>query len=617
LPLRIEDYAMVGDTQSAALVGVDGSIDWLCLPRFDADACFAALLGEPRHGRWLLAPAGGVKGVRRRYRDDTLVLETEFDTGDGAVRIIDFMPIRQQNPDLVRIVEGVRGRVPMRMELVIRFGYGAVVPWVQRVDGALRAVGGPDALSLVTPVETRGEDYTTVADFTVAEGDRVPFLLTWHSSHVAPPAPAGAEKSLADTERWWRAWSARCTYQEEWREPVLRSLITLKALTYAPTGGIAAAATTSLPEAPLGVRNWDYRFCWLRDATLTLYSLMLAGYEDEARAWRDWLLRAVAGDPSQLQIMYGVAGERRLTEVELDWLPGYLGAKPVRIGNAAAEQLQLDVYGEVLDTLHQARRTGLEPSPVAWRLEQKLLEYLESGWRQQDEGIWEVRGPSRHFTHSKVMAWVAMDRAVHAVEDFGLDGPVARWKRLRAEVHAEVCREAYDPDRNTFTQYYGGRELDAALLLIPAVGFLPGTDERVRGTVEAVERELCNDGFVMRYAKESFESVDGLPAGEGAFLPCTFWLVDCYNLIGRSEDARKLFERMLSLRNDVGLLSEEYEPAQRRLLGNFPQAFSHIGLVNSARNLQPGFGPAEHRESTARPEAARTRHAPRGGQRGR
>ena len=602
MPLRIEDYAMIGDTQAAALVGLDGSIDWLCLPRFDSDACFSALLGEPRHGRWLLAPAGDVRATRRRYRGDTLVLETESDTDEGTVRVVDFMPIRDEptgdRPDVVRLVEGVRGRVPMNMELIIRFGYGAIVPWVRRLDGALLAVGGPDAVSLVTSVGTSGRDRTTVAEFAVSEGDRVPFVLTWHPSNEAVPAPVDATRALRDTEAWWQAWSDRCLYTGEWRDLVLRSLIALKALTYAPTGGIVAAATTSLPEAPVGVRNWDYRFCWLRDATFTLYSLMLAGYEGEARAWRDWLLRAVAGDPTDLQIMYGVGGERRLTEQQIPWLPGYQGAQPVRIGNAAAEQLQLDVYGEVLDTMHQARRTGLEVSEAAWRLERALVETLESGWQQPDEGIWEVRGPRRHFTHSKVMAWVAMDRAVRAVEDFGLDGPVERWKRLREEIHQQVCTEAYDPDRNTFTQYYGGKELDASLLLMPIVGFLPASDPRVAGTVEAIQQELCDQGFVLRYAASSFESVDGLPAGEGAFLPCTFWLVDALALMGRDDDARALFERLLGICNDVGLLSEEYEPATGRLLGNFPQAFSHVALVNSARNLAAGPSPAEHREST-------------------
>ncbi|MDQ3669980.1 MAG: glycoside hydrolase family 15 protein, partial [Actinomycetota bacterium] len=606
MPLKLEDYGLIGDTQTAALVGRDGSVDWLCMPRFDSAACFAALLGEPDHGRWLIAPAAGGLATRRRYRPGTLVLETEFEVDEGAIRVIDFMPPREQDPDLVRIVEGVRGRVPVRMELVIRFDYGSIIPWARRLNGTLTYTGGPDALSLRTPVETRGENLTTVAEFTVAEGDRVPFVLTWYPSSEPAPREIEAARALEQTEVWWQDWSARCEYEGEWREPVLSSLIVLKALTYAPTGGIVAAPTTSLPEKIGGVRNWDYRYCWLRDATFTLYSLLLAGYTTEAREWRDWLLRAVAGDPADLQIMYGPAGERRLTEIELDWLPGYEGSRPVRIGNAASDQLQLDVYGEVMDVLHQARSVDLQPSleEAAWALQRKLLDYLEGSWREPDEGIWEVRGPRRHFTHSKVMAWVAADRAVRAVEDLGLEGPVDDWKRLRSEIHDEVCREGYDADRRTFIQSYGSKQLDASLLMIPLIGFLPPSDDRVRGTVEAIERELCEDGFVARYSMdEASAEVDGLPPGEGAFLPCTFWLADNLHLLGRKDEARRVFERLLALRNDLGLLAEEYDTESGRLVGNFPQAFSHVGLVNTAHNLSSEPGPAQERpQATSSPQ---------------
>jgi len=601
--VRIEDYAVLGDTQTAALVGRDGSIDWLCLPRFDSGACFASLLGEARHGRWLLSPQGQVGPPRRRYRPGTLILETDFETDSGAVRLIDFMPPRDSSPDVVRIVQGLRGQVRLRMELVIRFDYGSIIPWLRSLDGVLCAVGGPDSLYLHTPVETHAEHLTTVAEFVVSPRDRVPFVLTWNPSHRPMTAPTDAERALADTEAWWKDWSGRCTYTGPYREQVLRSLITLKALTYAPTGGIVAAPTTSLPEALGGVRNWDYRYCWLRDATFTLYSLMAAGYRDEARAWRDWLLRAAAGDPAQLQIMYGPAGERRLTELALDWLPGYEGSAPVRIGNAAVRQLQLDVYGEVMDTLHQARRIGIEGDEFSWDLQRNLLDYLETGWNQPDEGIWEVRGPRRHFTHSKVMAWVAVDRAVKDIEAYGLPGDVERWKRLRETIHEEVCKKGYDPDRRSFVQYYGGRELDASLLMIPLVGFLPPGDERVRATIEAIERELCHDGFVLRYQTSASRHVDGLPPGEGVFLACTFWLADNYWLLGRHDKARRLFERLLAVCNDVGLLSEQYDPHTRRLLGNFPQAFSHVSLVNTAFNLSADIGPAEHRPSDGEPEA--------------
>ena len=595
--MRIEDYALIGDTQTAALVGRDGSIDWLCLPRFDSGACFAALLGHERHGRWILSPVCDIRRVRRRYRPGTLILETEFETDDGTVRVIDCMPPRERAPDVVRVVEGIRGQVSMHMELVIRFDYGSVVPWVRQLNGVLSAVAGPDALYLHTPIETRGEELTTVADFSVSEGQRVPFLLIWHPSHEAPPQPIDPLGAVEETEEWWQEWSGRCTYKGEWQDHVLRSLITLKALTYAPTGGIVAAATTSLPELLGGVRNWDYRYGWLRDATFTLYALMTAGYKEEASAWRDWLLRAVGGDPAQLQIMYGPAGERRLTEIELPWLPGYEGSAPVRIGNGAVRQFQLDVYGEVMDTLHQARRIGIEEDESAWALQQHLLDFLESRWKEPDEGIWEVRGPRRQFTHSKVMAWVAVDRFVKDVEGFGGKMELDRWRRLRAEIHEQVCTQGYDPSRRAFTQYYGSKELDASLLMIPLVGFLPATDERMRGTVQAIEQELCRDGFVLRYQTEETQAVDGLPPGEGVFLACTFWLADNYALLGRHEEARHLFERLLGLCNDVGLLSEQYDPYAQRLLGNFPQAFSHVSLINTARNLSPEAGPAVHRKS--------------------
>jgi len=595
MALRIEDYALIGDTQTSALVGKDGSIDWLCLPRFDSGACFAALLGDAGHGRWSLAPADPRPLVRRRYRDATLVLETEFETPDGTVRLTDCMPPRDEAPDVVRVVEGLSGRVRMQMELVIRFDYGAIVPWVYRQDGLLKAVAGPDALALQTDLELQGENFTTTADFTVEAGQKVPFVLTWYPSHRPLPRPSDPVEAIEDTDAWWREWSARGTYEGPWRDAVQRSLITLKALTYGPTGGIVAASTTSLPEKIGGVRNWDYRYCWLRDATFTLYSLMLGGYDEEARSWRDWLLRAVAGTPSAMQIMYGAAGERRLTEMELNWLPGYEGSSPVRLGNAAVDQFQLDVYGEVMDALHQARCSGVEAAADAWSLQRALMDFLESAWARPDEGIWEVRGPRRHFTHSKVMAWVAVDRAVKSVERFGLEGPVEGWRQLRARIHSEVCEEGWNNGRGSFTQYYGSRELDASLLMMAPVGFLPATDPRVRATVEAIERELCVDGFVLRYLPEA-TAVDGLPGDEGAFLACTFWLADNLSLLGRHEEAESLFERLLALRNDVGLLSEEYDPRAGRMLGNFPQAFSHVSLVNTAYNLFNSTAPAHHRQ---------------------
>jgi GH15 family glucan-1,4-alpha-glucosidase len=503
------------------------------------------------------------------------------------------MPPRSHQLDLVRVVVGQHGHVAMRMELIMRLDYGSIVPWVRRTEHGIRAIGGPDALELYSHVELRGEQLTTVADFTVAAGQRVPFVLVWHPSHRPPPPPIDPEEALCQTEHWWQAWSQRCTYEGPWREAVMRSLITLKALTYAPTGGIVAAPTTSLPERLGGVRNWDYRYCWVRDATFTLYALMSGGYIDEARAWRDWLLRSVAGTPSQLNIMYGLGGERRLSELELEWLPGYEGASPVRIGNAAYRQFQLDVYGEMMDVLSVADQLGLPPDPDAWQVQRALLAFLESAWRQPDEGIWEVRGPKRHFTHSKVMAWVAVDRVIKAVEHGGVDGPVERWRQLRDTIHAEVCQRGFDAERNTFVQYYGGHALDASLLMIPLVGFLPASDGRVRGTVEAIERHLMADGFVARYP--TTEEVDGLPPGEGAFLACTFWLADALALMGRHAEARERFERLLTLCNDVGLLSEQYDPAARRLVGNFPQALSHVALINTACNLSAGEGPAAHR----------------------
>lgn len=596
MPSRIEDYALIGDCQTAALAARDGSIDWLCVPHFDSPACFAALLGTPEHGRWLLAPAGGARATRRRYRDGTLVLETDHETDGGAVTVIDFMPPRERTPDLVRLVVGTRGAVRMRSELAIRFDYGSVVPWVRREAGGIHAIAGPDMLHLHTPAELRGEGLTTVAEFTVAQGQRVPFVLSWHPSNEPPAPPIDAEEALGHTERWWREWAGCCAYRGEWAEAVTRSLITLKALTFAPTGGLVAAPTTSLPEQLGGVRNWDYRYCWVRDATFTLYALLVAGYRDEAAAWREWLLRAVAGQPSQLHILYGIDGTRRLPELELPWLPGYEGARPVRVGNAAAEQFQLDVYGELFDMLYQCRRAGLPPDEATWRMEKALLGFVGSNWQRPDDGIWEVRGPQRHFTHSKVMAWVAVDRAVKSVEQFGLDGPAAQWRGLRAAIHEQVCREGFDAGLGSFVQSYGSKALDASLLMIPLVGFLPPGDGRVRGTVEAIERGLMKDGLVLRYACDP--NVDGLPRGEGAFLACSFWLADCLALLGRRADARGLFERLLALRNDVGLLAEEYDPDHRRLVGNFPQAFSHVGLVNTARNLSHAGGPAEDREGS-------------------
>ena len=592
--MKIEDYALIGDCQTAALVGRDGSIDWLCWPRFDSGACFAALLGRPEHGRWKLAPTGEAT-TTRSYRGETLILETEFETAQGAVTLIDFMPVREWESDLVRIVVGRRGRVAMEMELILRFDYGASVPWVTRLpegDG-ICAVVGPDMVVLHAPVALRGEDFTTVARFEVAEGQRLPFVLTYCPSHFNLPKRNNAEETLAHTEEFWTNWCRRCGVGGKWSAAVRRSLITLKALTYGPTGGLVAAPTTSLPEKIGGVRNWDYRYCWLRDATLTLFCLMDAGYMEEATAWREWLVRAVAGAPSQMQIMYGIAGERRLPESQLPWLPGYEGSAPVRIGNAAASQLQLDVYGEVMDVLHQGRRAGLETHEPGWALQRALLEHLETVWQEKDEGMWEVRGRKRHFTHSKIMCWVAFDRAVKAVEQFGRDGPVERWREIRDRIHADVCRRGFNRRRGVFVQSYGSSDLDASLLLIPNTGFLPCSDPRVKATIEAIERDLTVDGFVLRYRTR--RGVDGLPPGEGAFLACSFWMVDALWMLGRRDEACDLFERLLGLRNDVGLLAEEYDPALGRQLGNFPQAFSHIALINCAMNLSEREKPAEQR----------------------
>jgi GH15 family glucan-1,4-alpha-glucosidase len=583
MPLPIEHYALVGDCHTAALVGNDGSIDWLCLPRFDSPACFAALLGGPEHGRWLLAPADRTNQVRRRYRDGGLILETEFDTDEGSVRIIDFMPLSDKRWDIVRIVEGLRGQVKLRMELIVRFDYGSIVPWVHQVDGVLLLTAGPDTLELTASVPVEGENMKSVAQFSVAAGQRQSFVLNYRPSHVQTHSAVDADLSLIETEKLWREWSGRCTYQGRWRESMVRSLVTLKALTYKPSGGMVAAPTTSLPEKPGGVRNWDYRYSWLRDATFTLNALLLAGYEDEAAAWREWLLRAIAGSPDDLQILYGVTGVRRLDEHELPWLPGYEGSAPVRVGNAAARQFQLDVYGEVMDTLHLARTAGLPPEPEAWKVQVALLRYLESHWELPDEGIWEVRGPARHFTHSKVMAWVAFDRGIKDAEQDGLEGPIDRWKKLRDKIHAEVCEKGFDRRANSFVQSYDSTHLDASLLLIPQVGFLPADDPRVLGTIAAIERNLLVDGLVLRYSTET--NVDALPAGEGCFLPCSFWLADSYALTGRRREGEALFERLISLSNDVGLFAEEYDPRVKRMLGNFPQALTHMAVVNSARLL--------------------------------
>jgi GH15 family glucan-1,4-alpha-glucosidase len=593
---RIEDYALIGDCETAALVGRNGSVDWLCWPRFDSDACFAALLGQPEHGRWLLQPLAPDVQSRRDYRRHTLILETRFETAEGAVTLIDFMPPRGDHSDIVRLVRGDRGRLRFRMELILRFDYGSVVPWVTRLeDRTWRAIAGPDMVVLRTPVALEGQDLTTVAEFDVAAGDTVPFVLTYGPSHLPPPDPIDPIDSLRSTEEFWTEWTSRAESGGEWSEAVTRSLMILKALTYAPTGGIVASPTTSVPEQLGGARNWDYRFCWLRDATLTLLALMNAGYDREARAWHDWLLRASAGSPAQLQTMYGLAGERRLTEWEVPWLPGYESSRPVRVGNAAYGQVQLDVYGEVMDVLHQARRGGIVDGDADWAFQRALVQRLDDVWMQPDESIWEVRGDPQHFTYSKVMAWVAFDRAIKTAELFGLEGPVDRWRSTQARIHAEVCDRGFNRQLGSFVQAYGSNLLDASLLLLPTTGFLPATDPRVAGTVA---RHLRADGLVARY--DTTATDDGLPPGEGAFLACSFWLADAYVLLGRIDEARALFERLLALRNDVGLLAEEYDPRLGRQVGNFPQAFSHVGLVNTAHNLSHARKPAEQRAGGGR-----------------
>jgi GH15 family glucan-1,4-alpha-glucosidase len=598
MALRIEDYAIVGDTRTAALVGYDGSIDWLCMPRFDSGAVFAALLGTPENGRWLLHPDGGSTPLRRRYRPGTLVLETELATDGGVVRIVDCMPVAHAGdkdaPQLLRLVEGVQGSVTMRSEVVLRPDYGRIVPWLKQEGRRLRIYAGPDAAMIDGDVHHDIEGSMAVGTFTVNEGESVGLRLAWTGWERDLPKQPDVPKMVAATERWWLRWSGRCKYDGEHEIAVKRSLITLKALSFEPTGGIVAAATTSLPEELGGVRNWDYRFCWLRDATYTLLALLDGGYTDEAEAWREWLLRVLAGDPKQMQIMYGIDGRRRLTEIQLPWLDGYADSKPVNVGNAAHEQFQLDVYGELMDALHQTRVHGIPPDGDAWHLQVQLISHLEDVWREPDDGIWEIRGERQHFVHSKVMAWVAFDRAIRGVEEFELPGPVERWREVRQEIFDEVCDKGYDTKRKTFTQYYGSAELDAALLLLAPVGFLPPDDKRVRGTIAAIEKELCTDGFVQRYTMKK-NSVDGLPPGEGAFLMCTYWLADNYTLQGRHKEARELFDRLLELGTDLALLSEEYDTKTDRLVGNFPQAFSHVSLVTTALSLNAAGGPAQRR----------------------
>ena len=590
----IEDYGLIGDCETAALVSKDGSIDWLCWPRFDSGACFAALLGDANNGRWRIAPADSILRNTRRYRPNTLILETSFVTAAGEVMLIDFLPLRGRASHLVRLVVGKRGTVPMTTELIIRFDYGASIPWVRRTDsGDLLAISGPDMLVLRTPIKLRGEELTTIGEFTVSAGQAIPFVLMHVPSHLPAPDPVDAQEVLQRTQGFWEEWTNTHRSTGKYADSVSRSLITLKALTYAPTGGIVAAPTTSLPERIGGSRNWDYRFCWLRDATLTLLAFMNAGYYDEARCWRDWLLRAAAGSPSQVQIMYGLAGERRLPEWEVPWLSGYQGSKPVRIGNAASDQLQIDIFGEVMDALHQARVGGLQFIADGWDFQRALLSHLEEVWSSVDNGIWEVRGGRQHFTHSKVMAWVGFDRAIKSAEAFGLEGPIDHWHKLRANIHEEVCEKGFNRSIGAFVQAYGSDELDASTLLIPAVGFLPPVDPRVKGTIAAIERRLMPKGLVLRY--DAGTSKDGLHQGEGAFLACSFWLADAYVLLGRRDDACQLFERLLSLGNDLGLLSEEYDPSAKRLLGNFPQAFSHIALVNTAHNIARTEKPCDQR----------------------
>jgi GH15 family glucan-1,4-alpha-glucosidase len=604
---RLEEYGVIGNMVSAALVGIDGSIDWLCLPRFDSPACFAALLGTPDNGRWLVAPKGKTVRASQRYLPGTAVLETQFETATGAVTVIDFMPLSddEEKVDVVRIVRGDRGEVVMGMELTLRFNYGQVIPWVTRRDYGLRAVAGPDAIELHTQTALEGRNMATCAEFTLREGETAPFTLSYHRSHKAPQFVPDRNESLERTVSWWREWTGRCSFpknESHWYDAVVRSLITLKLLTFAPTGGIVAAPTTSLPEAIGGPRNWDYRYCWLRDSALTLYALVNSGYRSEAEAWREWMRRATAGHPKQLRIMYGIEGEPWLPETQVPWLAGYEGSRPVRVGNAAVDQVQLDVYGEIAETLYAARQTGLGPIDKDGEFQTVLLDHLATAWQSPGNGIWEVRGPPRAFTHSRVMCWVAFDRAVKQAEQFGLPGPVDRWRKVRDTIHAEVCAQGFNVARNSFTQYYGGDTLDASLLLMPQVGFLPPDDPRIAGTIKAVEQDLLRDGFVLRYATGATD--DGVGGTEGAFLACSFWLADAYVLSGRREQAIGLFERLLSLRNHLGLLSEEYDPVRKRLVGNFPQAFSHLGLINTAHNLVQRHGPAHQRAARAADGAA-------------
>jgi GH15 family glucan-1,4-alpha-glucosidase len=590
--MLLEDYGLIGDMQTAALVGRNGAVDWLCLPRFDSASCFSALLGDEQHGRWLVAPAGEVRTASRRYRPGTLVLETDFEVADGTVRVIDFMPRRGEGPPrLMRIVEGLRGRVPMRMELSLRPDYGSTRPWVERASDGVIATSGPDAFRLSSPLPLEIEDGTVTAEFVALEGARERLTLTWHLSYEETPAVEDADSALARTEAWWRDWSGRCRYEGEYRDEVLTSLIALKAMTSETTGAVIAAPTTSLPEEIGGVRNWDYRYCWLRDSVLALQALLAAGYSEEALAFRDFMLRVGTGDPAAIQIMYGVGGERRLTEFELPHLPGYEASKPVRVGNAASEQFQLDVYGEVAGVFFIGAELLGRIEKRLWPRWRAVIEYVETIWRRPDDGIWEARGPQRHYTYSKVMAWVVFDRAVRLAERFELEGPVDRWKQVRDEIHTEVCEQGYDRERRTFTQYYGSTELDASVLNIPLVGFLPGTDDRVSGTIDAVWRELGRDGFVSRYS--TAETDDGLPGDEGQFLACSFWLISALALNGRVDDARTLFERLTGLANDLGLLAEEYDVARRRQVGNFPQAFSHLTLILAARAISAAEAPAE------------------------
>ncbi len=589
----IEDYALLGDCRGSALVDRLGSLDWLCLPRFDSGACCAALLGDERHGSWQIAPVAEIVDVSRRYLNGTLVLETDFVTSTGVVRLIDFMPPQTSESNVFRLIECLEGHAELESRLCLRFDYGSIVPWIKRLDRGVRMIAGPERVDCVSDLRMDIEHHSAVSRFSLAAHQQASFQLTWTRTQDPPPLEKNARQTLDDTVKWWRDWSSRCTFEGRWRDEVVRSLITLKALTYAPTGGIVAAATTSLPEHIGGVRNWDYRYCWLRDATFTLYAFLIGGYTDEAKAWREWLVNAAAGNPSQLQIMYGVAGERRLTETELEWLPGYENSAPVRTGNAAYRQHQLDVPGEIMEAFHLARRYGIDPDEEAWRVQAAVLDFLGKEWSKPDEGIWEIRGPKRHFTHSKVMAWVAADRAVKDIELFGMPGQAERWKKLRDRIAAEVHVQGYNQKLGGFVQSYGSDETDASLLMLPLVGFVEATDPKMVGTLRLIEERLVSDGFVIRYRTET--DVDGLPEGEGAFLLCSFWLADNYTLAGRHREACHLFERLLSLRNDVGLLAEEYDPRAKRMLGNFPQAFSHVGLVNTARNLSAAGGPAEER----------------------